>query len=105
MEVENPNKGDNLLENYYFTILYPNHNYKSTLEYKNWRKSIEGKKGKNGREIICQTDNIIIYQKKEDINNEILCPNCNKKIYKCRYCKRFGNQKISNYCSRVFISL
>ena len=103
MEIENPNKEDNLLGNNYFKILYPNQNYKSSLEYHNWRKTNEKNKGKNGKEILCQRDNIIIYQKKEDKNNGILCPICNKIIYKCKYCKKCGNLRKNNCCFRAFI--
>ena len=40
MEVESANKEYNLLEkNNFFKLLYPNQNYKISLEYKQWKKS------------------------------------------------------------------
>ena len=87
MEIET-----NLTENNYFTILYPNQNYKVSFEYKHWKKNIEEKMGKNGREIFCIIDNIILYQNNKSENNFIKCPKCKKYIYQCKYCKRFRNE-------------
>ena len=104
MEVENPNKEYNLLEkNNFFRLLYPNQNYKISLEYKQWKKSIEEKFGKNenGIEIFCKIDNIVIYN--ENVNNSIICPTCRKTLYICKYCNKIQNRKITKCCFRTKI--
>ena len=104
MEVENTNKENNLLDNNnYFKILYPNQNYRISLEYKNWQKSIEGNMGKNvnRKEILCKKDNIIIYN--EHINNYINCPLCKSNLYLCKYCNKVRNIK-KRCCFKAYIN-
>ena len=106
MEVENSSNENNLLEQNinYFKILYPNQNYRISLEYQKWKKSIEEKIGKNkiGKEILCKKDNIIIYN--EDINNNINCPLCKTNLYLCKYCNKIQNRKTKRCCFRAHIN-
>ena len=104
MEVESSNKEYNLLENNNFLkLLYPNQNYKISLEYKQWKKSIEEKFGKNenGIEIFCKIDNIVIYN--ENVNDIIKCPICRKTLYICKYCNKVQKKKTTKCCFRAQI--
>ena len=56
------------------------------------------------KEIFCKKDNIIIYQKNEDINKGIICPICRILIYQCKYCKRILNKATKNCCFRAHIN-
>ena len=98
MEVEVSNQKDILLGNDYFQISYPNQNYKKSSEYKQWRKIVEKKFGKNGKEVFCEKDNIIIYQEEKSIDNVINCPICKINIYKCKYCNRIRDKITKNCC-------
>ena len=102
MENEDINKI--LLEDDYFEILYPNQNYKETIEYKHWKKIVTEKNGINGKEIYCKKDNIILYQKYEENNNVIKCPICKTLLYKCKYCKRILNKKTTRCCFRAYLN-
>ena len=98
MEVENSNNEFNLLEKNYFKILYPNQDYKKSLDYQKWKKSIEEKygKNKNGKEVLCEKDNIIIWN--ENINYIIKCPICYRDIYLCKYCNKIKNKFVDVKC-------
>ena len=103
MEVDDINIENNLLEDNYFKISYPKQNYKISLDYKQWKKSIEAKFGKNGKEIFCNKDNIIIYQQKEYINNFLKCPLCGKNIYQCQYCNKSKDSDTGRCCLKRYI--
>ena len=103
MEVGNLNIENNLLGDIYFKIIYPNQNYKISLEYKKWKKSIEEKFGKNGKELFCKKDNIIIYQKNENINSFVKCPICDQNIYQCQYCNRIKDKDTARCCLKRHI--
>ena len=101
MEVENSN---NFLEkNNYFKKLYPNQNYKISLEYKQWKKSIKEKfgKNKNGNEIFFKKDNIVIYNK--DSNDNMICSFCKRMLYLFNYCNKIKNWVTINCCFRAII--
>ena len=103
METDSPNK-ENILGENYFQILYPNQNYKTSLEYKQWKKNVEEILGKNGKEVFCEKDNIIIYQKYQKIDIGIYCPICNKFLYGCEYCNKISNQVTKSCCIQAFIN-
>ena len=103
MEIEDQNIESNLLEEKYFKILYPNQNYELSSEYKLWKKEMEKNMGKNGKEIFCKKDNIIIYQKYEENDDIILCPICNATLYKCKYCSQIRNKKTKRCCSKALL--
>ena len=103
MEVENanPDLEMNLLDNYCFKILYPDQNYKKSVEYQNWKKSIKEVIGQNIIEMFCNTDKIVIIQKYEDINQIIQCPICKANFYFCKFCKKAEKNK--NCCTKALI--
>ena len=103
METESQNK-ENILGENYFQILYPNQNYKLSFEYKHWKKNVDKILGKNGKEIFCEKDNIIIYQKYKNIDNGIFCPICNKFLYGCEYCNKILNKVTKRCCLKAFIN-
>ncbi len=103
METDSPNK-ENILGENYFQILYPNQNYKSSLEYKQWKKNVEEILGKKGKEVFCEKDNIIIYQKYHKIDVGIYCPICNQFLYGCEYCNKISNQVTKSCCIQAFIN-
>ena len=103
METDSPNK-ENILGENYFQILYPNQNYKSSLEYKQWKENVEEILGKKGKEVFCEKDNIIIYQKYHKIDIGIYCPICNKFLYGCEYCNKISNQVTKSCCIQAFIN-
>ena len=102
MEVEEQNQDleINLLDNYCYKILYPNQNYKKSIEYQKWKSSIEKKIGSNGIEIFCNKDKIVIFKKYENLE-QIKCPICNGYFYYCPNCKSY--QKCLNCCSKSLI--
>ena len=99
MEIESTDI-ENSLEINYFKISYPNQNYKLSLDYKQWKKNIEEKLGKNGYELFCKNDNIIIYQNSDNCN----CPICHKVLYKCKYCKKTRNKITKRCCLKAYIN-
>ena len=103
MEIESPNK-ENILGDNYFQILYPNQNYKLSLEYKQWKKKIENILGKNGKEVFCEEDNIIIYQKYSKMDNGVICPICKKYLYVCKYCKKISSVVTERCCLKALIN-
>ena len=73
---------------YFFKVSYKSQNYKVSQEYKNWKKIMIEKYGKNGKEIICPNDNTIIYKIHRDNDKRIICPGCNSVIYNCIFCNK-----------------
>ena len=103
MEAENINQDleMNLLDNYCYKILYPDQNYKKSVEYQNWKKSITEIIGENGIEMFCDRDKIVIYKKYEGINQILNCPICKDNFYFCQKCKKAEKRK--NCCTKTLI--
>ena len=102
MENQNSDQEINILEKTYFKISYKNQNYKKLKEYKEWKKLMEAKIGKGGKEIICDKDNIIIYKIHKDNDTEITCPICPSDIYNCIFCNKTQNEKSYKCCYRAY---
>ena len=103
MEIDSPNI-ENILEKYYYELLFPNQNYKLCTEYKLWKKNVEDKFGRNGKELFCKKDNIIIYQSEQNINFGIFCPICNRALYICNFCNKTKNQMTKRCCFKAYIN-
>ena len=103
MEVENEIQDIeiNLLDIYCYKILYPNQNYKKSIEYQKWKTSIQKIIGSNGIEIFCNKDKIVIYKKNENLEQPIKCPICKRNFYYCKNCK--SGQISKNCCSKSLI--
>ena len=101
MEAENQDLELNLLDSYCFKILYPDQNYKKSIEYQKWKKSITEVIGQNTIEMFCFLDKLIIIKKKEDINQELKCPICKGNFYICQNCKKVEKDKIC--CTKTLI--
>ena len=102
MENQNSDQEINILEKTYFKISYKNQNYKKLKEYKEWKKLMETKIGKGGKEIICDKDNIIIYKIHKDNDIKIICPICHSDIYNCIFCNKTQNEKSYKCCYRAY---
>ena len=102
MENKSLDQDINLLEDYYFKLSYKNQKYKKLKEYQKWKKLVVEKYGKNGKEIICNKDNTIIYQIHNDNDQKIICPTCNTIIYNCIFCNKIKNVNLYNCCFRAY---
>ena len=102
MENQHVDQESNLLDDFYFKPTYKGQNYKILQGYKNWKKLMIEKYGKNGKEIICPKDNTIIYKIHND-NGETTCPTCNLVIYNCIFCNKISKNKTNNCCSKAYI--
>ena len=102
MENQNFDQENNLLDDYFFKISYKGQNYKISQEYKNWKKLMIEKYGKNKREIICPFDNTIIY-KIDEYNERIKCPSCNSEFYNCIFCNKIDKNRTDRCCSKTYL--
>ena len=102
MENQHADQENSLLDDFYFKSSYKGQNYKILQEYKNWKKLMIEKYGKNGKEITCPKDNTIIYKIHND-NGETICPTCKLVIYNCIFCNKISKNKTNNCCSKAYI--
>ena len=91
MENEDLYVEDNLLDNCYFKLAFPEQNYAESFEYQKWKKSMIEIIGEKGKEFFCNEDQIVIFQKYG--NNALTCPICHKKFYLCPYCGKIERNK------------
>ena len=101
MENNNLDQEINLLGDYFFKVSYKSQNYKVLQEYKNWKKIMIEKYGKNGKEIICPNDNTIIYKIHNNNDERIICPGCNSVIYYCIFCNKMVISIPYDCCTRA----
>ena len=103
MENINYTQESNLLGDYFFKISYPKQNYKKSIEYQKWKKIVIDKIGNNGKEIICNKDNTIIYKIYNDNDDIITCPTCNSYFYNCNFCNITQTEECHICCVRSFL--
>ena len=103
MDNINYDQENNLLGDYFFKISYPKQNYKELKEYQNWKKTVTDKFGNNGKEILCNEDNTIIYIIHNNNDEIIKCPTCNTDLYNCIYCNITQTEKCHICCLRAYL--
>ena len=100
MENEDSSQEINLLLDSY-EILYPEQKYEKSSEYKKWERAMLKKFGENRIKIVCNKDNIVTYQKFDNIDQILKCPKCKANYYYCSYCKRAEKER--RCCSKAYI--